>query len=193
MFAASGRFLFVSLFSATPSRAGLIVVLPWAKNFCPTAPRGWHHFYSSRKIKACPIASPDNHEYFIRIISRRAPPPHVHTYARTRVPAPVLQLRVLSSVAQASVLLSMVLVARYRSPTRTCPRLRSHVWNANGRGTRMGRTDSRRLARRQPASRSLETRQWISMGARVAFEQPGAWNGTGNRLFFHLAIRFPRL
>lgn len=76
------RFLLpLSFFSPSLS---ILIVVHRAKNLCPT--RGWHHFYSSRKIKACPIASPDNHEYFIRIISRRAPPPHVHTYAGTRVP-----------------------------------------------------------------------------------------------------------
>lgn len=51
------------------------------KNLCPKGRWGWHHFYSSRKLKACPIGSSDNHEYFICIISRVlcTPPTVTHT------------------------------------------------------------------------------------------------------------------
>lgn len=75
------------LFLSSTSFLTLIVI--GGQRICvPRVVQGWHHFYSSRKIKACPIASPDNHEYFICIISRHAPP---RTF--TRMPAHVSRLR----------------------------------------------------------------------------------------------------
>ena len=76
--------LFLSLSLSPFLSLSTLIVSSLSKEFVSHgSQRDGRHFYSSRKIKACPITSPDSHEYFICIISRHAPP--LHTFTRTLV------------------------------------------------------------------------------------------------------------
>lgn len=77
---------------------------------CLADQRGWHHFYSSQKIKPVSIASSDNHEYFIYIIflapigpSRRA---RISAPIRTSRSSPLLSTTATTMLSSYSELIS---------------------------------------------------------------------------------------